>query len=484
MSRKYSITIAAAAIFSAGLFAAPALRSGSASSGAPGKEITFSKDIAPIFHKNCAECHRPGEAAPFSTLTYKEVRPWARSIKEKVTKREMPPWHADPHVGTWSNDRRISQAEIDAIVAWVDQGAKEGDPKLAPPLPTFSNGWAIGLPDLTFQMPEEFSLKPGTPDEIRYFEVDPNLKEDLYVQKAEARPRNREIVHHIIVFVRPPQPQRPDAQQISPEERKKRREASERESIFREADFLTRVKDDAPVFDDGCGLQSGGSGSKRDGSGDQSDNSALLAGYAPGMNQAMWPLGTVKKIPAGSKLIFQIHYSTFLNPKGALNDRSSVGLVLAKNTDRELKTAGIANHYFKIPAGVENHTATACWKAKEDLHIVTFMPHLHMRGKSMKFEALYPDGRKETLCDVPEYDFNWQIVYYAKNPVAIPKGTRIIVTTVWDNSKKNKYNPDPTKDVRWGDPTYEEMTIGWIDYTLDSKSLKGVASVSSSSQRE
>lgn len=438
-----------------------------------GKEITFSKDVAPIFNKNCAECHRPGEAAPFSTLTFKDVRPWARSIKEKVAKREMPPWHADPHVGEWSNDRRMSEAEIQTIVAWVDQGAKEGDPKLMPPAPKFTEGWSIGKPDVILSMDKEFILKPGTADEIRYFEVPTNFTEDKYIQFAEARPGNREIVHHIIAFVQPPP--KGGAPTMSPEERKKMREMMEKESIFSEANFLTRVKPDVPVFDDGCATPSGGSGSKRDGSGNGGDNSSLLAGYAPGMNQAVWPAGTVKKVPAGSKLIFQMHYSTFLNPKGELKDRSSVGLVFAREPQKELKTRGIANHYFKIPAGVENHRATACWTAKEDVHIVTFMPHLHMRGKSMKFEAFYPDGRKEILCDVPNYDFNWQIVYYAKKPIAIPKGTKILVTTVWDNSKKNKYNPDPTKDIRWGDPTYEEMTIGWIDYTVDAQQLKTTA---------
>ena len=443
------------------------------------KNVTFTKDVAPIFNKACADCHRPGEAAPFSTLSYADARPWAKSIKEKVVKREMPPWHADPHVGQWSNDPRLTQKEIDTIVAWVDGGAKEGDPKHLPPTPKFTQGWAIPTPDVVLDMGSEFVMKPGTPDEIQYFRVPTNFKEDKYVQFAEARPGNRKIVHHIIAFVQPPAKEGAGAAKLSPEERRKMREKADAENIFFNEGFLTKVKSDAPVFDDACALPSGGNGSKRDGAGDnggEGTGSAMLCGYAPGKNQDIWPAGTVKKVPAGSTLVFQIHYSTFLNPVGELKDRSVVGLVFAKNQpDRELKTVGIGNHYFKIPAGVENHKSVACWTAKEDLHIVTFMPHLHMRGKSMEFKAVYPDGRSEVISNVPKYDFNWQLVYYAKKPVAIPKGTRIQVTTVWDNSTKNKYNPDPKKDVRWGDPTYEEMTIGWIDYTLDKQNFKTTA---------
>jgi hypothetical protein len=270
-------------------------------------------------------------------------------------------------------------------------------------------------------------------------------------------------------------PAREGAKKLSPEERRRLRAQMEQESIFYQDGTLTKVKADVPVYDDGCATPSGGGGFRRDGSGDD-NGGTLLCGYAPGMNQAIWPAGTVKKIPAGSKLIFQMHYSTFLGVNSEQRDRSQLGLVLAKNApEREVRTKGIANHYFKIPAGAENHRATACWTVPEDMHIVNFMPHLHMRGASMQYKAFYPDGRSEVICNVPKYDFNWQIVYYTSKPLAIPKGTRIVVTTTWDNSAKNKFNPDPKKDIRWGDPTYEEMTIGWIDYTLDRQTLKTTA---------
>ncbi|MGH9844522.1 MAG: c-type cytochrome [Blastocatellia bacterium] len=175
--------------------------SGSASGG---RAVTFNKDVAPILFKSCAGCHRPGEAAPFSVLTYKETHPWAKSIREKVLDRTMPPWRADPNVGAWANDRRLTQAEIDTIAAWVEQGAKEGDKRDLPPTPKFAEGWTIGKPDLVVPMPETFTVEASGPDEYQYFEVDPGFKRDVYVRMAEARPDNRRIVHHIIAFIKPP----------------------------------------------------------------------------------------------------------------------------------------------------------------------------------------------------------------------------------------------------------------------------------------
>lgn len=480
MKRKLSLITSLLLLAAVGLFVLPQSQATGTKTAA--KNVTFTKDVAPIFFKNCADCHRPGEAAPFSALTYKDVRPWAKSIREKVANHTMPPWHADPHVGEWSNDRRLSQKEIETIVAWVDGGAAEGNAKDLPAAPQFTEGWEIGKPDLVIPMPKEYVLKPNGPDEIQYFTVETNFTEDKWVQFAEARPGNRRIVHHIIAFVQPPSKADDPAAKLTPEQRRKMRNEMEKESIFYQDGTLTKVKADVPVYDDGCSTPSGGGGFKRDGSGEDGGG-ALLAGYAPGMNQAKWPAGTVKKIPAGSKLVFQLHYSTFLGVTSEQKDKSSVGLIFAKNPQIELKTRGVANHYFKIPAGAERHTATACWTAKEDMHFVTFMPHLHMRGHSMEFKAIYPDGRSEVICNVPNYDFNWQVVYYAKKPVAIPKGTKILVTTVWDNSTKNKFNPDPKKDIRWGDPTYEEMTIGWIDYTVDRQAIKAMTASKGGSEK-
>ncbi len=464
--KRRAYSLASLLLLAGAVFLLPTSQADTNSSkSAAGKNVTFSKDVAPIFFKNCAECHRPGEASPFSVLSYKDVRPWAKSIREKVVNRTMPPWHADPHVGQWANDRRLSPAEIATISTWVEGGAKEGNAKDLPPVPQFADGWAIGKPDLIIPMPEAYTLAASGPDEYQYFEVDPGFTEDKYVQMAEARPDNRKIVHHIIAFIVPPSKDARPRPNLSKEELQKLRARMEKESIFYRDGFLQRVKMDAPVYNDGCAIPE----SARRGRSSE-EAGTLLCGYAPGMNQAIWEPGTVKKIPAGAKIMFQMHYSKVAGSEQ--KDRSSIGLIFAKTPpQKQLFTRGISNNHFMIPPGTDNFPVTACWTTPDDIHIVTFMPHLHLRGKSQKIEAFLPDGGKQVLLNVPEYDFSWQTVYYAQKPVALPKGTKILVTSTFDNSTKNKYNPDPTKAVRWGDPTYDEMMIGWIDYTIDNQLL-------------
>ena len=448
----------------------------SSSANSPGagnnsaKEVTFSRDVAPIFFKNCAECHRPGEAAPMSLLTFKDARPWARSIKEKVVTRVMPPWHADPHVGQFKNDRRLTDSQVATIAAWVDGGAKEGDPKDMPAMPQFVEGWRIGKPDLVLQMPEEFTVAASGPDEYQYFQVPTNFTEDRYVQLAEARPGNRKVVHHIIAFIQtPPKDGKPQVK-LTKEQLEKYRADREKNSIFMQEGFLMRMKPGIPVYDDGCGLPNGGNGETLD-LNKELPGLDLLAGYAPGMDAEIMQAGTVKKIPAGSTLLLQLHYSKVSGQ--VEKDRSMIGLVFAKEPpDKHLYTHGIANTYFQIPPGAGNHKVTACWVAKDDIHIQTIMPHMHLRGKAMEVRALYPDGRSDVLLNVPNYSFSWQTVYELGKPAAIPKGTRIVVTGYFDNSTNNKYNPDSTKTVRFGDPTYDEMMIGWINYTVDNQHLR------------
>src|SRR5215510_3488108 len=230
------------------------------------KSVTFSKDIAPIFFKNCAECHRPGESAPFSILSYKDVRPWTKSIREKVANRTMPPWHADTHFGEFSNNRTLSQREIDTILAWVDESVAEGNPKDLPEAPKFADGWNISAPDVVIQIPEEYTYKPGV-DEYQYFDVPTNFTEDKYVAMAEARPGNRKIVHHIIAFIIPPGS--PNMGKMTAEQRYKAMEAALKTSPFYRDGFLMRMKPDQPVNDDGC------AGPPRSGGGDN-----ILVGYA------------------------------------------------------------------------------------------------------------------------------------------------------------------------------------------------------------
>ena len=261
----------------------------------------------------------------------------------------------------------------------------------------------------------------------------------------------------------------------SKEELEKLRAQMEKNSPTYREGFLIRTKPDAPVVDDGCANPNGGRLARAD-RGQDMENGQLLAGYAPGMNQAIWEPGTVKKVTAGSKIVFQMHYSKVAG--SVQKDRSSIGLILATTEPKKLvHTFGISNNAFLIPPGADNHRVTACWTAKDDMQIINLMPHMHLRGKAVEYKAIYPDGNTEILLNVPRYDFSWQTVYYFKQSKAIPKGTRIMVTGAFDNSPRNKFNPDPTKAVRYGEPTYDEMMISWMDYTVNNEVVK--ASVAS-----
>jgi mono/diheme cytochrome c family protein len=459
-----AVSLAAALIYT--------LVAAAAGSAAPA-DVTFAKDVAPIFFKSCAECHRPGEAAPFSVLTYKDVRPWAKSIREKVVNRTMPPWFADPHVGEWANDARLTEAEIKTVAAWVDGGAKEGDAKDLPSAPRLAAGWAIGQPDKVISMPEEFTLDASGPDEYQRFDVETGFKEDAYVQAVEVRPGNRRIVHHILVFVLPPA--KGDGPKVSEEEAARQRAEMEKKSMQYRVGFLRRTKADAPVEDDGCKLPNGGAGRRLDATDDEG-NINFLVGYAPGTPPTKPMPGSALRIPAGSKLRFQVHYAKVAG--SVQKDRSAVGLVFAKQPpQRELLVRAIANMYFRIPPGAENHRVSACWTVPEDIHVTSLWPHTHFRGSSQRIEAFFPDGRREVLLNVPRYDFGWQLMYYPKREMALPKGTRVLVTSTFDNSARNKANPDPAQAVRWGDPSYDEMMIGFVSYTKDAQSLKGATAL-------
>ena len=448
------ITVLAAAFVVFGLALLTNDSSSSASVEPGPANVTFSKDVAPIFFAKCAECHKPGEAAPFSALTFKDVRPWAKSIREKVVNREMPPWHANPAHGQFVNDRRLSQKEIDLISTWVDQGAKEGNPKDLPQAPTFVDGWSIGKPDQVFYT-EEYTLDAKGADEYQYFDVATNFTEDKYIQAVEARPGNRKVVHHIIAFVVPPGA--PNMSKMTKEERDKAMEAQLKNSPFYRDGFLMRIKTEQPVFDDGCQPDS----MRRSGGNDN-----LLTGYAPGHNADLFKPGLGRRVPAGSTIRFQVHYSKVAGE--VVKDKSSVGVIFAKQPlEKIVGTRSVGNIMFKIPAGAADHKVTACSVVRRDTRIYGLMPHMHLRGKAMEYKVFYPDGKSEVLLDVPNYSFSWQTNYLLKEPKLLQKGTRIQVTGVFDNSTKNKYNPDPTKDVRYGEPTYDEMMLGFMDYVIE-----------------
>src|SRR5215216_2904646 len=413
ISKKLTLPLLALLVAALGLTFSS---SGSASSNGK-KEVTFAKDVAPIFYNNCAECHRPGEAAPMSLLTYKEARPWARSIKEKVVTRDMPPWSPDPHVGEFTNDKRLSQKDIDTIVAWVDGGAKEGNPKDLPAMPEAAKGgWTIGKPDVVLQMAEEYSVAPDAPDNYINFFIPTNFKEDVWVQAAEILPGNRKVVHHVIAFIQTPQNMAKRAEAAkSGGQRLGARSANG--AMYLDG-TLRRVRMDAPVTDNTCEQPSQ---QRRAGAGGEENEGALLAGYAPGKAIDIWPAGMAKKVPAGSTIMFQVHYSSF---RGALNktekDRTKIGMIFAKEPpDKIILTSGVVNATFKIPAGAENHEVVACQTLPRDLTIISYMPHMHLRGKDMKYEIVYPDGKRETLLWVPKFNFNWQDTYYLKQPLNV-----------------------------------------------------------------
>src|SRR6266404_1402375 len=441
------------------LAVAGAFALGAAEANGPGtspKSVTFNKDIAPIFYKSCAECHRPGEAAPFSVLSYKDVRPWARSIKEKVVSRQMPPWHADPHIGQWANDPRLTQAQVETISAWVDGGAIEGNPKDLPPAPKFVEGWGIGNPDVIVQMPEEYSVDASGPDEYQYFDAPTNFKEDKYVQMAEARPGNRKVVHHIIAFVVPPG--QPSLNMIPKEQRSAALEGSLKNTPFYRDGFLIRMKKDQPVYNDGSEVPANLKGFNA--------VDDFLTAYAPGSDYGEWKPGTAKRIPAGATIRFQVHYSKIAG--SVQKDRSMIGLVFAKQPpDKLMRTRAVANVFFEIPPNAERHKVTAAWKPSLDITLYSLMPNMHCRDVAMEYKVFYPDGRADVLLNVPAYSFNWQMAYRPQSPIHIPAGSRIQVTGYFDNSARNRFNPDPAQAVRQGEPTYDEMMMGFMDYTAE-----------------
>ncbi len=449
------VVMMAAPIFTV-MFTTSASDKDKSDNSAKTKAVTFNKDIAPILHNKCAECHRPGEAARFSVLSYKDVRPWARSIKEKVVTKQMPPWHADPHVGRWANDRRLTEDQIRAIAAWVDQGAKEGEPGDAPVAPSFTGGWSIGKPDVILEMPEDYALEATGPDEYQYFDIPTNFTEDRYVQMAEARPGNRAVVHHIIAFTVPPG--EPNLSKMPKEMRTKAIEMSLKNTPFYRDGFLIRMKADQPVYDDASEVPQNLRGFN------QVDD--FLTAYAPGSNYGVWKPGTAKRIPAGATIRLQVHYSKVAG--SAQKDRSVIGLIFTKEPPANLlRTKAVANMFFQIPPGADNHKVTAHWVPKTDVTLYALMPHMHYRGKAMEINVTYPDGRTEGLLNVPNYSFAWQTAYKPDQPIRIPGGSKISVTGYFDNSTKNRFNPDATKTVRYGEPTYDEMMMGFVDYIVE-----------------
>jgi hypothetical protein len=381
---------------------------------------TFSKDIAPILQHNCQGCHRPGEAAPMSLLTYQQARPWAKAMKEAVLLKKMPPWPADPQVGHFSNDRSLPSKDRDTLIAWVDGGAPEGNPKDLPKPVAFVEGWNIGKPDRVIEMPQPFDVPASGTIDYQYVILPLNLTQDTWIQSAEARPGNRAVVHHVIAFIRDPE--------------------------------STWMRDQRPgeVF-----VPRNAKGDKQSFSGD------ILAGYAPGVPATQLASGTARLVKAGSDVVLQLHYTA--NGKAG-QDQTKIGFNLAKAAPKErILTWGASNTRFKIPPGDANYRVDSEIELSNDVKLVSLLPHMHLRGKDFEYRLIFPTGETQTILRVPRYDFGWQLSYDVAGGMTLPKGTKIACTAHFDNSPNNPANPDPTKEVKWGDQSWEEMMIGFFD---------------------
>lgn len=375
--------------------------------------VTYCGQIAAILNEHCVRCHRAGEIGPFALDSYEEVVGWAEMIAEVVEDQRMPPWHASADHGVFSNDARLPQEVKRAIFDWVAAGAPYGDESQLPEPPQFIEGWQIDEPDLVVSMSEIPVELPATGEiPYRYFEVDPGFTEDRWIQQAECRPGNRAVVHHIIVAINPP------------------------------------GEDDKEL---------------------RSELGEWLTATAPGALPLRLPEGYAKRIPAGSKLVFQMHYTTNGRPA---TDLSQVGFVFADpaSVKHEVVTRQAAEGRFQIPPYADNHRVDAWHRFERDSVVTTFFPHMHLRGKAFRYVAHYPDGREEILLDIPKYDFNWQNAYVLAEPLRVPAGTNLQCIAHFDNSENNFSNPNPAIEVSWGDQTWQEMMIGYFDMYVDQPS--------------
>ena len=405
-----------------------------------GETPTFSKDVAPILFKNCVSCHRPGEMAPMSLLTYAQARPFARSIREKVELGTMPPWHAEAPAGTFLNERQLTSTEKGILVRWASNGAPEGDPKDMPPVPSFPTGWTIGTPDAIFTMAQPYDVPASGEIAYQFVQIPTNFTEDKWAQAIEIRPGVRSVVHHVLVF------------------------ASEPGGTPRQQPFVQR-----PGGGNGRGAQAVApalAAALRGRAQNVATNRGpLIATTAPGTNAQLFQPGKAMRIKAGSILTLQIHYTA---TGKAEKDSTSVGFIFAKEPpQQEVRSSAFVNAQLTIPAGATNHRVDSVIDFNQDAHIVALFPHTHLRGKTWEYRLTYPDGREEVVLAVPRYDFNWQTYYQFAKPLAAPKGSTLRAIAHYDNSPNNKANPDPKVEVRWGDQTWEEMQYSGITYTVD-----------------
>lgn len=383
-------------------------------------DVTYSNQVIRILRKNCVECHRAGEIAPFELTDYDEVVGWADTIVEVIDDGRMPPWFASPEHGEFLHDRRMADVEKRLVRQWVENGCPQGEPADLPEEEVFVSDLTREPLDAIYPMGHEaFSVPADGVVDYKYYAIDPGWNEDRWVTRVEAIPGERSVVHHILVFMRRP--------------------------------GMTY----APIYP-----------------------GELIGGYVPGLQPSDLPSGTAMRIPAGATIVFQMHYTPSGTPQ---EDLSHVGFRFAtpEQVEREASTPRAINVLFQIPPGQSNYEATARCEFREDAELLKMIPHMHLRGKSFRYEARYPNGKREVLLDVPRWDFNWQLEYVLAEPKAMPRGTELICTATYDNSEQNPANPDAEQWVTFGEQTSEEMMIGFFVMTTPrdtkTKSINGSA---------
>jgi hypothetical protein len=402
------------------------LATGITAGAASDSALTFNKDVLPILQKSCQGCHRPGELAPMSFLTYSDTRPWARAMKQAVLTKNMPPWFAEK--GHFANDRTLSQDQINTLVSWVDNGAPEGDARDKPAPLAFADGWNM-KPDMIVEMPKDFHVAATGTINYQNFRVKVNFPEDMWVVAAEMRPGNPKVVHHGRVIVLPPG-----------------------------ADWMSKTVPGEP-YEEG----SEGMGGAREGT-------DLLGKYNPGLGAQSFDVdGSAKFIPKGSDLVFNLHYTSAGTPQ---TDRSKVGLVFAKHAPEKrywMSPGTPAAFNLVIPAGDNNaEVVSEVTVGVDGARLVYIQPHMHLRGKDYELRITYPNGETETVFK-GIWNFDWQVGYQFAKPLPLPRGTKILAIAHYDNSVNNKFNPDPTRTIWWGDQNWDEMQSGFLGLVFDAE---------------
>jgi hypothetical protein len=390
---------------------------------------TFYKDVLPILQQHCQVCHRAGEIAPLPFVTYQQTSSWADQINDAVRAKRMPPWFANPKYGHFSNDISLTPEEISTISSWADARAPAGHPHDAPPPPHWAKEWNIPQPDLVLKMSKPVVIPANGDVEYTYEIVPTNFNEDRWVQMSEVRPSSRMNVHHAVIYIRPP------------------------DSKWLRGAPLGVPFTASSLRDEHLRHQA-----------HETDTDMLLV-YAPGSSPDEWPDGMAKFIPAHSDLVFQMHYTTNGH---AANDQTSIGMVFSKQPPRQrVLTLQLANDHdtIPIPPGAEDYRVEVHGTLPNDATLLSFFPHMHLRGKRFEYNIVHPDKTIETLLKV-NYDFYWQLSYKLAEPRPLKSGTDLQAIAWYDNSRHNQHNPDPDSPVTWGDQTYNEMMVGFFDVAV------------------